>query len=550
MHSLIAQLSELPAAEPVSGGNALLPLLIVLPVLGAIVVATLRKNDALARTVALGVGFAMFLLSALVLSGVLSVTPAAGYQNVFVSSYKLNALSLGVSPQFAFHLGVDAISAWMLALTGVLVPIAIWASFSFVKERSSSYYAWMLALAAAINGAFMARDALLFYTFFEVTLVPCFFIMNGWGGPDRKRAATKFFIYTFLGSVFMLTSLLYTGFKFGTFEVVEMARLAQVDFTPGEQFWVLAGLLAGFCVKVPLIPLHTWLPDTYREAPSPLTALLSGLLAKLGVYGLIRLAIPVGYLSNGQGTEAIVAHPTLLMWMSVLAVIAIVYAGLVAWVQNDAKMLVAYSSVSHLGFCVLALTAMSTMGIQTAVLYMVNHGISTAAIFLMIGFIETRFGSRRFDVLSGLGRGRPKLSFFMVLFVMSSIGLPLTNGFQSEFLSILSTLSAKHLGLGFAIVAGMGIVLGAVYMLHFLGKLIFGPERVPNEGGDLTGREVLTVLPLAVIVIVLGIRPGPILDSVRPTANAIRQPMEKPKTAEAVESTPLTMSTVPPTADR
>ncbi|MFT3786877.1 MAG: proton-conducting transporter membrane subunit [Tepidisphaeraceae bacterium] len=260
-----------------------------------------------------------------------------------------------------------------------------------------------------------------------------------------------------------------------------------------------------------------------HSGAAPLTALLSGLLAKLGVFGLVRLAVPMGLVTAQSGTSP---TTSLLTWMAALAAIAILYAGLIAWVQTDAKRLVAYSSISHLGFCVLALCALNTMGVQTTVLYMVNHGISTAAIFFMLGMIEGRFGTRRFDLLSGLGRGRPKLAFFFVLFVMSSIGLPLTNGFVSEFLSILSVMPAKHLGIGYVIVAGGGILLGAIYMLHMVARLIFGPQRVPVEtAGDLCGRELAILIPLAIMVFVLGVRPGPLLNSIQPLGAAIHAPL-------------------------
>jgi NADH-quinone oxidoreductase subunit M len=522
MFHLLAQTPIAPGSSP---QEVVLPLLLLVPVIGAVVIAFLRKNDALARNVALGVSVAMLALSLVLLTRLLGTdSDATTYAGQFLLSFSPGDwFALEAPVKFAPSLAADPAAGWMVFLTGLLVPIAIWASFSYIRERQAPYFAWMLLLAAALNGAFLSRDALLFYVFFEVSLVPAFFIIGGWGGPDRRRAAIKFFVYTFLGSLFMLSSILFLGSMAHSFDMVDMAAFAQA-MPANQRFWVLAGILAGLCVKVPLVPLHTWLPDTYTQAPAPLTALLSGLLAKLGLFGMLRLAVPMGFASGSLDVEH---GPGLLMaWVAALAATAILYAGFVAWVQTDAKRLVAYSSISHLAFAMLALTALNTMGVQSAILYMFNHGISTAALFLMLGMIETRFGTRRFDLLSGLGRGRPKLAFFFVLFVMSSIGLPLTNGFVSEFLSILSVLPAKHLGLAYVITAGAGILLGAIYMLHMVAKLLFGPEKTPNDNReDLNLREVGLLAPLALMVIVMGVRPAPLLDSVMPLASAVVQPI-------------------------
>lgn len=532
MFNLLAQ-----APAPSNTHSVILPLLLVVPILGALIVACLRKNESLAKHVSLAVGVITLALSLVLLSNVLGTEPKSDrYEDQFVVSFSPGeAFALEAPIRFAPQLIADAAAGWMVFLTGLLVPVAIWASFSYIKDRHAPYHAWMLLLAAALNGAFLSRDALLFYVFFEVSLVPAFFLIGGWGGPDRRRAAIKFFVYTFLGSLFMLASILYLSSQAQSFDLVQMAVTAQ-KLSANERFWILAGFLSGLCVKVPLVPLHTWLPDTYTQAPAPLTALLSGLLAKLGLFGMIRLALPMGF---AAGSGSVEQGPGLLMaWVAALAAVAILYAGFVAWVQTDAKRLVAYSSISHLAFAMLALTALNTMGVQSAVLYMFNHGISTAALFLMLGMIESRFGTRRFDLLSGLGRNRPKLAFFFVLFVMSSIGLPLTNGFISEFLSILSVLPAKHLGLAYVITAGGGILLGAIYMLHMVAKLIFGPEKTPNDNADdLSIREIGVLAPLALLVIVMGVRPAPLLDSVKPLAEAVVQPLSPAGEESASDAT-------------
>jgi NADH-quinone oxidoreductase subunit M len=405
----------------------------------------------------------------------------------------------------------------------------------------------MLALEAAIIGAFLSKDLLLFYFFFELTLVPSFFLIGQWGGVDRRQAATKFFVYTFAGSLFMLASILYIGFKAGSFDMAACTRHAQEVFTHGERLWVLLGLLAGLAVKVPLLPLHTWLPITYTQAPAPVTAIVAGALGKLGTYGLLRIAVPIGLLPD------VTEHQLVWSWMVTLSVLAIIYAALIAWVQRDFKTFVAYSSISHLGFCVLALLCLNTMGGQASVLYMINHGISTAGLFLMLGMIEHRAGSRVIENISGLGRDRPRLAFFFVLFVMSSIGLPLTNGFVSEFLAIQSTVS-RGMPILVTILAASGILLGAIYMLYLTAKLIFGPARQPAETTglmpDLSLREMSAIAPLAVLVLALGVMPNVVLNSIKgPVADLMTPSVGATAGTPAVERLTMTEPAVSAAGD-
>ena len=390
---------------------------------------------------------------------------------------------------FSFRLGVDAISLWLVALTAWLTPLAVAASFGSIREREKEYYAWMLALLLAMLGVFVARDVLLFYVFFELTLIPMFFIIGIWGGPERRYAAAKFFLFTFAGSVFTLAAAVYVGVKAGDFDIDAVVRYAQASLSDRERFWVLLGFIAGFAVKVPLFPVHTWLPLAHTEAPTAGSVILAGVLLKLGTYGLLRLAVPIGLITAGglpsYGREFI-------WWVGVLCVIGIIYGALVAWVQQDIKKLVAYSSVSHLGFCVLGLVALNAHGIQGSVLYMINHGLSTGAMFLVIGMIYDRYHTRDINALSGLARRMPVLAFFFVLFVLSSIGLPGLNGFVSEFLTILGAFTSRYMGesdyagMVFGALAATGIVLGALYMLHMTARVIWGPLKTPAHD-DGTG---------------------------------------------------------------
>ena len=488
---------------------------------------------------------------------------------------------------FGFRLGMDTISYWLVLLTAFLTPLAVAGSFKSIVERQREFYGWILALLAFVIGVFLARDVLLFYVFFELTLIPMFFIIGVFGGPERRRASTKYFLYTFAGSVFLLAGLVYLGLGTNRVDGFSFAAVtAHAQSLPAStRFWIFLALMAGFAVKVPLVPLHTWQPLAYTEAPTGATVLLAGVLLKMGTYGILRLALPAGLVGAGAAANGAIR------FFAVLCLIGILYCGLIAWVQRDMKRLVAYSSISHLGFCVLGLLALNTIGLQGSVLYMVNHGISTAALFLLIGMIAERYRTRDLDHLSGLAKSMPVMAFFFVLFVMSSIGLPGTNGFVSEFLTILGAFTSGHLGFWYGTVAATGVVLGAIYMLHMTARVIFGPLVTPDlstagaaelpagthntvtrnthdpetltaganadiaadapdkpyqpedtarrgpavyrDGsknmakeapGDLTWREIVILLPLAAAVIVLGVMPTPFLNSIELPVALVQTP--------------------------
>ncbi|MEM6314492.1 MAG: NADH-quinone oxidoreductase subunit M [Planctomycetota bacterium] len=510
--------------------TTLLLLLILVPMVGALVSALLPGG--VSRYWALGTSLTVAAI-AVVLGFNFDWQPAA---TSVESSVQFSGVLASVDRfGFALSLGVDSIALWLIMLTALLVPLAVAASFAPIKTKEPAYYAWLLLLLAAMMGVFVARDVLLFYIFFELTLIPVFFLIGVWGGETRREAATKFFLFTFVGSVFTLAALLFLAAKAGTFDLITVIATAQQ--LPGEvQFWVMLGLLAGFAVKVPLVPLHTWQALTYSAAPAAVTVLLSGVLAKLGTFGLLRIVVPAGLVSDGGIPEF---ASGVIHILGLLCLVAIIYGGLIAWVQRDMKKLVAFSSLSHLGFCVLGLLAFNVIGVQGSVFYMLNHGISTGAMFLVIGMIYDRYQTRDIDALSGLGAVMPKLAFFFVLFVMASIGLPGTNGFVSEFLAILGAFVSQTLGIGFGVIAAIGVILGAVYMLHMTAKIIFGPLKRPESSDDLREdlslRELAILTPLAVIVIVLGVLPKPLLDSVRDEALLAITPMTS---AEGIELPP------------
>ncbi len=449
----------------------------------------------------------------------------------------------GDSSRFSigYFVGVDGISIWLLVLAAFLMPLAIAASFTAIKTRVREYYIFLLLLHVALLGVFCAMDLLLFYVFFEFTLVPLYFLIAIWGGHERRRAANKFFIYTIAGSMLTFAGIVYLGYfaftKTGslTMSIPDLVRFGRSGIIPSSvQWWVFAAFAAGFAIKVPLFPLHTWLPLAHTEAPTAGSAILAGVLLKLGTYGFCRLSLAV--LPDAS-----------LQWAPVIAIfsiIGIIYASLAAWVQKDVKKLVAYSSVAHLGFCMLGMFSLKVAGVSGAVIYMINHGLSTGALFLLIGAMYERYHTRDMDSIGGLAKPMPWFAFFLVFFTLSSIGLPGLNGFIGEFLVLVGTatsnttkdsFAAGPLGYNYAIPAAVGIILGAVYMLWLCQRVLFGPLKQPPHtpdhssglSNDLTSREILILTPMALACILIGVYPRPLLNSFENAIakNVLRTPL-------------------------
>ncbi len=480
-------------------------LLVLIPLVGA-AFAALMKSVAVVRSWSLLVSFICFACAIVV--GV-SLTPGEPITWGMITNNPLAIPEIG----FGLKLSCDAISMWLIVLTTLITPLAILSVGKSINDQDNArwYYAWILVLLGGLVGTFLAADALLFYFFFELTLIPSLFLIGVWGGAERREAAGKFFIYTFAGSVFLLVSIIYLAAKAGSFEIGAITR---TQYTPDELFWCGLGLLVGFLIKTPVFPLHTWQPLAYAEAPNAAGAIIAAVLGKLGTYGLLRLTLLMAF-TGVEGNSAIVNI------VVVLCLIGIVYGGLIAWVQKDMIRLLAYSSLSHLGLLVLAIFAGSTLSVQGAVIYMIAHGLSTAALFLVIGMIASRTGTRNIDELSGLFAKMPVLSTLLVIFVMASIGLPITSGFVGEFLSLQGVMNG--FGLGVTIIAATGMVLGAIYMLHMVAKVGFGPLKAPDnaELKDLCPREIVTLAPLVVAIFLVGILPTPILDSFKPDATKV-----------------------------
>jgi NADH-quinone oxidoreductase subunit M len=455
--------------------------------------------------------------------------------------------ALGLS----FGVGVDSVALFLIVLTVLLGPICVAASFTAITERVRTYYAWLLVLQAAMTGVFAATDIILFYICFEFTLIPMWILIHLYGSTNRRKAATKFFLYTFTGSMIALAGIIYVVWHgwvasdgVWTFSIPELTRHART-MTLSEQSWVLLALMSGFAVKVPLFPVHTWLPLAHTEAPTAGSVILAGVLLKLGTYGIFRFALPFAPM-------AAVEYQTVI---AVLAIMGIVYAGLICWVQTDVKKLVAYSSVAHLGFCILGMFSFNGTGLTGSVMYMINHGLSTGALFLLIGMIYERYHTRSMKELGGLAARMPVWSTFMVFFVMASVGLPGLNGFVSEFLCLLGTFQSDQawvatpggaqgatpwgrLGFWYALVAGTGMIIAAMYLLYMTGRIVWGPLVEPHghdhhdgdhavEAGthglppDLSRREIAILLPLAAGCIWLGVYPKPVLDALQPPIHAV-----------------------------
>lgn len=432
-----------------------------------------------------------------------------------------------------FSVSLDGLSLWLFFLSALLVVTCVLVSWTAIKDRPATFYALLLLLETGILGVFSAQDIILFYVFFEFTLIPLFILIGVFGSEQRHYAAIKFFLYTFAGSVLtflgLLGIVLWCGAHNGgvlTFSIPELTQILAAHAMPLEmQLWIFAALFAGFAIKVPLFPLHTWLPLAHVQAPTAGSVLLAGVLLKIGTYGFIRFNLPML-------PDASAAVTPYLLW---LAVAGIIYGALVALAQTDIKKLIAYSSVSHLGYCMLGIFALNSLGMQGGVLQMINHGISTGALFALIGMIYERYHTRNIDDLGGLAKRAPWMAFFMVLFTMSSIGLPGTNGFAGEFLILLGMFQRAWAGpigewtmqfRAISVLAVAGVVLGAWYMLWLVQRVFFGPLKEPagihREGDmDLNGREIAALTPLAILVVWIGLYPQMWLNQIAPAVDPV-----------------------------
>jgi NADH-quinone oxidoreductase subunit M len=521
-------------------GKVLLPLMIFLPLAGALAVLLLGSARwPLVRLVSLATTLVTLALVAVV---TFDYDPNRAGPRTAQQPFKPDPASEVVSAWFSFespgttavrspestatgpriemHLGLDGLSIWLVGLTALLMVSAVLVSWEAITDRPAEYYALLLALETGMIGVFCAMDLVLFYVFFEFTLLPLFFLIGLWGGPQKRYAARKFFLYTLAGSLISLVGLvalvLTIHYQTGTltFSIPMLAQLTAggaIGLT--TQKWIFLALFAGFAVKVPLFPLHTWLPLAHVEAPTAGSVLLAGVLLKLGTYGFLRLALPLV-------PDACVTLGVPLV--GILAVIGILYGALCSLAQDDIKKLIAYSSVSHLGFCMLGLFALNAKGLSGGLLQMVNHGLSTGLLFLLVGMLYERYHTRQLKDMGGLAARLPLLAIFMVVSCLSSVGLPGLNGFIGEVLCLMGMYEARP---AYALVGALGIILGAWYLLAMLQRAFFGPLHEPHHGEgevrDLSAREVAALAPLVFFCVWIGVYPKPFLDAMRPEVDAL-----------------------------
>jgi NADH-quinone oxidoreductase subunit M len=489
-----------------------------LPLAGALLLLFVdRARERTLKHMALAVALATFGLALLLYRD---------FQSDIPSIQLVNRASWVPSLGIQYLVGVDGISLLLVLLTTLLTAIALLASYSAITSSVKEYVLCMLLLETGMLGVFVALDLVLFYVFWEGMLIPMYFLIGVWGGPRRIYATVKFFLFTMAGGVLMLVGILalyvLQGARPGGEHTFDLLKITGLSLPFATQAWLFLAFAVAFAIKVPMFPFHTWLPDAHVEAPTAGSVILAGILLKMGTYGFLRLALPLF-------PDAAQAFAPLLSW---LAIIGILYGALVAMVQPDLKKLVAYSSVSHLGFVMLGIFAFTLQGMQGAILQMVNHGLSTGALFLLVGMLYERRHTRMLEDFGGLWRVVPAFGVVLLVVSLSSIGLPGLNGFVGEFLILVGTFRVNALH---AVLATSGIILAAVYMLWMVQRVLFGPVRheANLKLGDLTPREYATLLPLLLLIVWIGLYPQPFLRMTEASARQLLAQVASPRAPRA-----------------
>ncbi len=514
-----------------------------LPLVGSLLLLFFKKENTKAiKNTALGISIATFVVSLFLFFGFDSNNP--GFQYVFEAKW-ITAFDAG------FRIGIDGMSMLLVMLTTFITPIAIFASFNSITKREKEYYIMVMLLQFAMTGVFMALDLFLFYIFWEIILIPMYFIIGIWGGKDRLYATVKFFLFTVVGSLFMLVAIVWlgmyagetllklpSGFTTNYLLIKEVAQNIPVDI----QEWLFLAFALSFLIKVPLFPLHTWLPDAHTEAPTPGSVILAGVLLKMGTYGLIRFNLELFPQASFEYASLI----------SVLAVVGIIYGALVAMVQTDIKRLVAYSSVSHLGFVVLGIFSMTAEGIQGAIIQMVNHGLSTGMLFLCVGFLYERRHTRDIAEYGGIARVMPVFTVFFAIAMFASVGLPGLNGFVGEFLTLVGAFKSPFLNSHwYSIVAASGVIFAAVYLLWMFQRVMYGTNDNPKNHNltDMTKSEWAMLVPMVIFIVWIGVYPKSFLNISENSSRALVNKLEMIKfgkpTYQLPEMKQKTMENIP-----
>jgi len=488
--------------------EVILSLMTFLPLAGVFLLLFIPSgNHALLRGFTLAVTVVTFIVSIPLVTGFVT---NADYQFI------LNVPWISAGPfKMNYNVGIDGISLWLVMLTTFIMPIAVLSTWNAVHEKVKGYMACLLLLQVGMLGAFISLDLFLFYIFWEVMLIPMYFIIGIWGGKNRIYAAVKFFIYTMVGSLLMLVAIIALYFKGLSAGATDFSLLNffGMNLDPVTQTWMFLAFALAFAIKVPMFPLHTWLPDAHTEAPTAGSVILAAVLLKMGTYGYVRFAMPLF-------PDAVAKFTPLI---ATLSVIGIIYASLVAMVQEDVKKLVAYSSVAHLGIVMLGVFSLNQMGLQGGMLQMLNHGVSTGALFLIVGFIYERRHTRLITDFGGLAKQMPIFATIFMIVTFSSIGLPGTNGFVGEILVLVGAFESNLRW--YTVVAASGVILSAVYMLWMYQRVMFGKLDNPKNQNlkDLNGREIAIMLPLVFLIFFMGLYPAPFINKMAPALDKVIQ---------------------------